>query len=109
MINTEIPKNIKDLITKDFLKEFKKQLFSMWCWWSRNEEDFTEYSEKDFADFCFNEIGTGYWDIAFENACKTQKTEELLIYKNSLDWQEIDIFDSEIAKKLIGFREEKNK
>lgn len=91
-IEYAIPENIKKLITNDFLKEFRNQLFRI----------HKHYSLDTFADEGFSEnISTFGWYAAFYKACRLTKKEALLDYRDSLEWYDADIFDGEIADMLI--------
>lgn len=99
-IEYTIPSNIKNLITDDFLNEFLYQLIRI-----------TGISPYDFADEGIEYLlGTCGWDTAFGKACINTENKKLFDYRNSLEWYDSDIFDSEIIwilieKKLIlGYR-----
>lgn len=88
-----IPKDIKDLITDDFLKEFRNQLFRIHEY----------YSLETFADFGIPlNTSTGGWFAAFGKACLLTHKESLLDYWNSLPWYDSDIFDGELAEMLVN-------
>lgn len=86
-----IPSNIKNLITDDFLNEFLYQLIRI-----------TGISPYDFVDDGIGYLpGTGGWYAAFGKACIDTNNKKLFDYKNSLEWYDSDIFDSEIIWTLI--------
>lgn len=91
-IEYSIPEHIKTLITDDFLKEFRNQLF-------RIHEN---YSLDTFAE---NGIpvntSTSGWFAAFGKACLLTKNEELFNYRRTLPWYDSDIFDGDLAEMLI--------
>lgn len=87
-----MPENIKNLITDDFLKEFRNQLFRI----------HEHYSLETFADFGIPmNTSTGGWFAAFGKACLLTHKEELLNYWRTLSWYDSDIFDGELANMLI--------
>lgn len=87
-----IPENIKDLITYDFLKEFRNQLFRIHKY----------YSLDTFADFGIPlNTSTAGWYAAFGKACLLTHKEGLLDYWRKLPWYDSDIFDGELAEMLI--------
>ena len=85
-----IPEDIKKLITKEFLIEFRKQLFII-----------NKYSLRDFVDegVCINTSTSG-WYTSFYNACVNTNLNKLVEYQKTLDWYDSDIFDSEITNML---------
>lgn len=88
-----IPNNIKNLITDDFLKEFRNQLFRI----------HEHYSLDTFADFGIpTNTSTGGWYAAFGKACLLTHKEELLDYWRTLPWYDSDIFDGELANMLVA-------
>lgn len=90
-IEYTIPSNIKNLITDDFLNEFLYQLIRI-----------TGISPYDFADDgIVYLLGIGGWDTAFGKACINTENKKLFDYRNSLEWYDSDIFDSEIICVLI--------
>lgn len=91
-IEYEIPDNIKELITDDFLKEFRNQLFRI----------HKEYSLDTFAEYGIPmNTSTGGWYAAFGKACLITHKEQLLDYWDSLPWYDSDVFDGELADMLI--------
>ena len=88
----KIPEYIMILITYDFLKEFRNQLFRI----------HEHYSLDTFADLGIpTNTSTGGWYAAFGKACLLTHKEELFDYWRSLDWYDSDIFDSELAEMLV--------
>ena len=88
----KIPEHIISLITDDFLKEFRNQLF-------RIHEN---YSLDTFADFGIpSNTSTRGWYAAFGKACLLTHKEELFDYWRSLAWYDSDIFDGELAEMLV--------
>ena len=91
-IEYTIPKDIKDLITDDFLKEFRNQLFRI----------HEHYSLETFADFGIPmNTSTSGWFAAFGKACLLTHKEVLFDYWRTLPWYDSDIFDGELAEMLI--------
>lgn len=87
-----IPENIKSLITYDFLKEFRNQLFRI------NEH----YSLETFADFGIPmNTSTSGWYAAFGKACLLTNKKEIFNYWRMLPWYDSDIFDGELAEMLV--------
>ena len=91
-IEYTIPENIKNLITEDFLKEFRNQLFRI----------HEHYSLDTFADFGIPmNTSTAGWFAAFGKACLLTNKESLFDYWRGLPWYDSDIFDGELAEMLI--------
>ena len=90
-----MPESIKDLITYDFLKEFRNQLFRI----------HEHYSLETFADFGIPlNTSTAGWYAALGKACLLTHNEELFNYWRALAWYDSDIFDGELAEMLINNR-----
>lgn len=90
-IEYTIPSDIKILITDDFLNEFLYQLIRI-----------AGISPYDFADEGIEYVtGTCSWYAAFGKACIDTDNKKLFDYRNSLEWYDSDIFDSEIIGVLI--------
>lgn len=90
-IEYTIPIDIKNLISDGFLNEFLYQLIRI-----------TGISPYDFADEGIEYLsGTCGWDAAFGKACINTENKKLFDYRNSLEWYDSDIFDSEIIGVLI--------
>lgn len=91
-ISYTMPEPIKRLVTAEFLKEFRNQLFRM--------HDY--YSLDSFADegIPINTSTTG-WFAAFGKACLLTNNEQLLDYWRTLPWYDSDIFDGELADMLV--------
>ena len=88
----KIPEHIMTLITYDFLKEFRNQLFRI----------HEHYSLDTFADFGIpTNTSTGGWYAAFGKACLLTHKEELFDYWRSLAWYDSDIFDEELAEMMV--------
>lgn len=88
----KMPEDIKNLITDDFLKEFRNQLFRI----------HEHYSIDTFAEFGIPmNTSTGGWYAAFGKACLLTNKEVLLDYWRTLPWYDSDIFDGELADMLI--------
>ena len=84
--------SIKDLITYDFLKEFRNQIFRIHEY----------YSLDTFADFGIPmNTSTAGWFAAFGKACLLTNKENLFDYWRGLPWYDSDIFDGELAEMLI--------
>lgn len=91
-IEYTIPKDIKELITDDFLEEFRNQLFRIHEY----------YSLENFAEEGISmNTSTGGWYAAFGKACLLTHKEVLLDYWRTLPWYDSDIFDGELADMLI--------
>ena len=90
-----MPEHIKNLVTDDFLKEFRKQLFRI----------FKELSLETFADYGAPYLAsTSGYVAAFGKACLITKNEELFNYWRALPCYDSDIFDGEITDMLIERR-----
>ena len=91
-IEYTIPKDIKNLITDDFLKEFRNQLFRIHEY----------YSLETFAEEGIPiNTSTGGWFAAFGKACLLTHKEALIDYWRMLPWYDSDVFDGELADMLI--------
>lgn len=86
-----LPQEINILLTLDFLKEFRSELFKL-----------NNYSLADFAE---NSVlinsGTVGWSTALGNACINTNKLELYKYVKSLDWEDFDICADIITSKLL--------
>lgn len=87
-----MPEDIKNLITDDFLKEFRNQLFRIHEYYGL--EDFAEYGIP-------MNTSTGGWYAAFGKACLLTHKEVLFDYWQTLPWYDSDIFDGELADMLV--------
>ena len=94
-IEYTMPKYIRELITDDFLKEFRNQLFRI-----------LKYCSLDsFADEGIPlDTPTSGWGAAFGKACLITNSEQLLDYWRTLPWYDIDIFAGELADMLVERR-----
>ena len=87
-----IPEHIRNLVTDDFLKEFRNQLFRI--------HDY--YSLDLYADHGIPmNTSTAGWFAAFGKACLVTHKEEILDYWRTLPWYDSDIFDGELADMLV--------
>lgn len=87
-----MPENIRNLITYDFLKEFRNQLFRI----------HEHYSLETFADFGIPiNTSTSGWYAALGKTCLLTHKEEVFDYWRELPWYDSDIFDGELAEMLI--------
>lgn len=91
-IEYEIPSNIKEIITYDFLKEFRNQMLRVHSYYGLNS-----FAEEGMTT---NTSTTG-WYTAFWKACMLTGKEELINYNKSLPWYDSDIFEYEITKMLV--------
>lgn len=91
-IEYQIPKNIKQLITYEFLKEFRNQLIRIHQYWSIDT-----FAENGIP----MNTSTGGWYAALGKACIITGNEELYNYHRTLPWYDSDIFDGELAEMLI--------
>lgn len=86
-----IPEEINTLLTLDFLKEFRKELFRI-----------NNYNLSNFAEFgVLMNSGTSGWTTALGNACINTNNLELYKYVKSLDWDDFDICADIITNKLL--------
>ena len=91
-IEYQIPEDIKNLITDEFLKEFRNQLFRIHEY----------YSLESFADFGIPmNTSTNGWYAAFGKACLLTNKEELFDYWRTLPWYDSDIFNYELTDMLV--------
>ncbi len=91
-VEYSIPENIKSLITDDFLKEFRHQLFRI----------HEHYSLDTFADEGIPmNTSTAGWYAAFGKACLQTNKLELFEYWRTLPWYDSDLFDGELSDMLV--------
>lgn len=91
-IEYQMPDNIKEIITYNFLKELRNQLFRIHEY----------YSLDTFAEYGIPlNTSTGGWHAAFGKACIITNSKELYKYWQTLAWYDSDIFDGELAEMLI--------
>lgn len=91
-IEYTIPQDIKNLITDDFLKEFRNQLFRI----------HEHYSLDTFADFGIPlNTSTSGWFAALGKACLLTNKEAIFDYWRTLPWYDSDVFDGELADMLV--------
>lgn len=88
----ELPDEIIALITDDFLKEFRSQLFRI-----HKNYDLRLFAEDGIPA----NTSTNGWYSALKNACNLTNKEYLLKYWSLLNWMDAYIFDIELAKILI--------
>ena len=92
MYKYTMPEDIKNLITDDFLKECRNQLFRI----------HEHYSLDIFAEEGIPiNTSTAGWYAAFGKACLLTHKEGLFNYWRTLPWFDSDIFDGELAGILI--------
>lgn len=87
-----IPEHIRNLVTDDFLKEFRNQLFRIHDYYSLDL-----YADRGIP---MNTSTIG-WFAAFGKACLVTHKEEILDYWRTLPWYDSDIFDGELADMLV--------
>ena len=92
MYNYTMPEDIKNLITDDFLKEFRNQLFRIHEYYSLDV-----FAEEGIPI----NTSTAGWYAAFGKACLLTHKEGLFNYWRTLPWFDSDIFDGELAGILI--------
>lgn len=85
-----IPDKIKKLMTYDFLKEFRNQLFTVF-----------DLSLDTYADIIQGIESTAGWANALEDACHNTGTNDIWSYWDSLEWYDSDMFDWELSDMLI--------
>lgn len=91
-VEYHMPENTKKLVTDEFLKEFRDQLFRIHGYYKLDV--FAEYSVPV-------NTGTGGYSAAFFKACMLTESEELYNYSRTLPWYDADLFDGEITDMLI--------
>jgi len=91
-IEYQIPENIKQLITYEFLKEFRNQLFRIHENWSIDT-----FAEEGIP----MNTSTSGWYASLGKASIITKNEELFNYWRKLPWYDSDLFDEELAEMLI--------
>ena len=85
-----IPDEIKKLMTYDFLKEFRNQLFAIF-----------DLSLDTYADIIQGIESTAGWANALEDACHNTGKDDIWSYWDSLEWYDSDMFDWELSDMLI--------
>lgn len=88
-----IPDEIKKLMTYDFLKEFRNQLFIVF-----------DLSLDTYADIIQGIESTAGWANALEDACHNTGKDDIWSYWDSLEWYDSDMFDWELSDMLIENR-----
>ena len=88
-----IPEEIKKLMTYDFLKEFRNQLFAIF-----------ELDLETYANRLYGFESTVGWANALQDACHNTGKDDIWNYWNELEWYDSDIFDSELSDMLIENR-----
>lgn len=91
-VEYNMPEEIKVMVTKEFLTEFRNQIFRIEKGIGLNT--FLE-------DGMWNIEGTSGWDTAFGIACLNTKNEKLLNYYDSLPWYDSDLFDGIITDMMV--------
>jgi len=91
-IEYNIPEEIKNLITYDFLKEFRNQLIRIHEYWSIDT-----FAENGIP----MNTSTGGWHASLGKACIITNNKDLYNYQKHLEWYDSDIFDGELAEMLI--------
>lgn len=87
----EMPQNVKEKITKDFLKVFMNELYSMGL-----------LSLGDFyIDSLVYSESTSGWDTAFGVACVKTNNKELREYADNLPWYEYDLFCEDVGDLIL--------
>lgn len=88
-----IPDRIKDLMTYDFLKEFRNQLFTVF-----------DFDLETYADIFQGIESTNGWANALEDACHNTGKDDIWNYWNELEWYDSDMFDGELGEMLVENR-----
>lgn len=88
-----IPDEIKELITYDFLKEFRRQLFAVF-----------DFSLNTYGDFLYGIESTRGWETALHKACDATGKQDIWKYWSDLEWYDSDCFDDELSDMLIESR-----
>ena len=92
-IKYDITEDIMNLISDEFLKEFRKQLF-------RIHEHYSLKTTED--DGLLYSTGTSGWYASLGRACIETKNKELLKYYKTLPWYDSDLFDSQLADMIVS-------
>ena len=87
----EIPEHIKELITLDFLKEFRNQISRIYGY---SIGDFTENSIP-------YDVSTTGWATAFGKTCINTNSKKLYNYIKTLEWYDYENFNDELVEILI--------
>ena len=83
----KVPKEYLDMMTDDFLKAMRGQLFRIFKGWGLNS-----FAEEHLDHV----LSTSGWYCAFGKACLMTGKEELFDYYRMLNWYESDSFDWEL-------------
>lgn len=88
-----IPDEIKEMMTYDFLKEFRNQLFTVF-----------DFDLETNANTLYGIESTNGWANALKAACHNTGKDDIWNYWNELEWYDSDVFDSELSDMLIENR-----
>lgn len=88
----EIPENVRTLVTVEFLKEFRKQLFRI--------HEYYSLADGEFEGILMS-TNTSGWEVAFFNACKNTDVLEIYDYSRTLPWYDSDMFSYQISEMMI--------
>ncbi|NCD01244.1 hypothetical protein EOL94_04085 [bacterium] len=88
-----IPDKYKSIISKEFLQILKRELKLFFAEFPfENEEDWINLSS------------TGGWFKSFEKATQETGLHELKTYYNSLEWEDSDLFESDIIDIALEYK-----
>lgn len=90
-IHYEMPEKYRKMMNSDFCNNFIKELHLIWGF---SLEDFN----WDSVGYC---EGTSGWYVAFTNTCRKLQLDELFVYYRNLPWYDSDLFDEQLANKLV--------
>lgn len=91
-IEYDMPKEIRALIDRDFLIEFRNQLYRIFDYWALDSFDEEGISMN---------TSTAGWAAALGKACINTHKEAIYAYWKKLDWYDSDIFDGYLADILL--------
>jgi hypothetical protein len=90
----EMPQNIKNCITKDFCKQFMKELHMIWG--------------ISLQDFYYDSVAylesTGGWYEALATTCRKLNQDELFLHYYQLPWYDSDLFDYQLSMILCDYK-----
>jgi hypothetical protein len=93
-IDYKIPRNIRKLITRELLQNFKAKLDE------RFAEDEPE-SELTYHGFYVYLENTSGWKESFKEACEETNSQKIYEYHSSLEEIDSDLFDDEFCLMLL--------
>ena len=89
----KIPKNIKNNIPEYFYPAMAGELFAV----AGINKGLSMFSDDKYLN-----TSTSGWTEAFNETCRKLKMQWLLNYRETLEWDESDLFDAELEKRILN-------